>query len=299
MPKSNGFVGEALLQIASCLLNYALQACYARNRRAIMSYKILLLCIFFFPLAAAQDLQQFVTDFYKKWAIQEPINIEYSVKFSPQGINSDRYVVQIPQSYLDVTNNKQLDDLVAFIPSLNIQQQMKNDLKQHDVGALLYAVEGAGDTRRYKTYFDFGKEQGTIHSYEWRGNDAQFTPRDYVLYPRYKGLLETMLSRIQLLGFRALRPFLDESATMWKKGGTHNTLCFKFKPDIKVSDVKKYITELVRSIANKSGAIKRQTFELIMSSIKQYPISWISISPGEITIYYRKEPWSYYRSKKS
>ncbi len=308
------------------------------------------------PLAAQVDLQQFVTDFYKKWHISHPINIEYSVKFSAKGIQTDRYAIQIPKPYIDITNQSQIDDLLAFIPQKEIRQKLRDNFKNCEIGALLYAYEANAEPaqNRYKTYFDFGKVAGNINSYEWyetpcadtlnTKNDLKrahpesstssdlkafdthmtvegftpeaprriegskrdnvlcqtshdrprFTHRSYVSFPRYRGFLERLLSERQLAAFKAMRPMLEEGETMKKLTPDHNSLCFKFKPGIKIAEAKKYITELVRGLANKVGVIDRKKFESILASIKEYTISWLTIGPEEITVYYRKQPWVYW-----
>lgn len=247
------------------------------------------------PFMACLDMQHHVDAFYKKWHIDYPCNKEYSVKFSAKGINSDRYVIQIPKPYVDIANEEMLRDLVSIIPDKELRQKMCRNFKSCEEGALLYAFEGnvAPSQYRYKTYFDFGKKRGTIDSYEWQENGSP-TQRHYVSFPRYRGFLETLLSEKQMMAFKAMRPLLDESGTMKKIGPQHELLCLKFKAGIKVADAKKYITELVAGLANQSkGALNRKNFDTIMASISSYDISWLSIGPDEIILYYRKQPWLY------
>lgn len=117
---------------------------------------------------------------------------------------------------------------------------------------------------------------------------AEADTRPIASCTKCKRVLENMLSSSQIQAFKALRVFLDESATVLRHSPEQKTLSFTCKPGVKVAETKKYITGLVRSIANKSGTIPRPAFEATMAGLKQCDLSGLDISSGEITLHYHK-----------
>jgi len=238
------------------------------------------------------NLYNFIQDFFKKYDITYPLNIEFSAKISNQGFNNQRYVISIPKTYLNNSyKTKKLDEITNFIPSEYVKSKIKELISAHNVGSLIYAVDFFKGQNKYKVYFDFPViSQKGITSFEWQEGKPGFVIRDYkpIDSKTFENYLDQVLYNNQRGKFENLRSFLDFNKLLLKEEGDKESLCIKFKQNTLVKDVKKQLRDLAK------GYRDSKKFYLFLDRISDLQISWLHLQRGEIGIYTRLNDWVYY-----
>lgn len=259
--------------------------------RKIPRYACLYLFLIF-TISRTNELQNFITTFFKKWDIQHPLNEEFSIKFGCHEIHPHRYIICIPRSYVDFSSREQIEELFAFIGEKpEVKNRIKKYLLEEADGWIGYAIDFSDPRNlKKKAYFDFGKNSGKgIDSYEWQAGDHRIARRVYTNLAEHETYLPRLLSQHQRAVFNRMKAYLNFEKTLLKQHKDTHSLCFAFKNDVLVSEVKSFLFDLMKGFGNNTREV-----EDIFCQIGDYKITWVYIQKEEVTIYYRKHDWVYH-----
>lgn len=228
-------------------------------------------------------LYNFIKDFYKKWNIQHEMNVEVSLKVSKKLISNKRYLIAIQPRYLNIP--EQIDELVSILSNKDIRDQAKLCLENQE--NLYIGTELINKKRRFKVYYE-DVVNAAAKSFEWEEDaPSKVLKRSYKAVKNYQNYLNKILSKSQLQAFGKIKKFLNlDFLVALKKTPTKESLCFKFKPNVKVEDVKDLIINLTSQINKNSKEIVE-----ILNRIKDVNVYWLVLEKDEVNIYARVIDW--------
>lgn len=239
-------------------------------------------------------LYNFFKDFFVQWKIQIPMNIEVSAKFSTNGINSKRYVIQLQKEFLQKDNPKQIEDMLLLVPNQDIRNALSKYLKDKDnYGAFGYGEDFQNTNQRFKVYYNnlYGRESDfIIDSYEWDQKDkSQILRRIYKDINNFEIYIDEFLTKDKKNSFQDLKKFINFKLILLKKYGNNNqSLELKFKDGLRIMDIKSKLIPFLKSYYDDSEKLNKFLYKNRFAYI-----SWLHLGKNEASIYLRIRKWIY------
>ncbi len=229
------------------------------------------------------DVYNFVRKLFKKWGINKPLEVTGSIKISDKGINNKRYEVLTPFiKYLNL-NEKQINELLSFIPDDTVKETIKNQLI-NETGGLIYAVD-AFNKKKYKTFADLPEKLpnqiNKIVGYEWLEEDKKnIVKRTHTSIKNYKDYIKKYLvCDEQKSTFNELAKFIVLNKNLLRNDKNKESIYFGFKNNVLVKNIKDILLKLTAHFRN------IQNLSSLLDQIGNYRIYWIQLEDNAITIY--------------
>lgn len=234
---------------------------------------------------ASDEVNIFFNNFIFKHKINAQLNSEHSIKFTKNNICLNRYLNSLHTINLNIENKEQIDDLLSFIKIQEIKDEFKEHLKYP--GAIGYAADFSEIKKRYRAYFSFStNSQKGIIAYEWLEGEENYNKRTYHKIDDYNDVLIGIISEDSINVFNKIKNQLSLNKVLLRSSCNKQVLYFIFKKNTSFFLVKDVLFELI-SILNESVDL-----DPIFDNVMDETLSWISIGNEEITLYYRKTPWT-------
>lgn len=217
--------------------------------------------------------------------IRYPPNVEFSIKFSRDGANNKRYVLELPVTVF-AGQKKLLDNLLIFLALPPSVQKFLAYSSVMSAYSIIFALE-FGDKKRQKVYVDYGYGRG-MQSCEWLIDEPEvvsersYVPIDDVL--SVDCYVKNNVSGRRLQAYQRLSLYIGREHSLIKNKNGVKTLCVPFRQEIFVRDVLGYL------VAVAPLACQHLVAPFLASS-DSFIISWLHIARSEIACYTRLYPW--------
>lgn len=229
-----------------------------------------------------------VQQWFTRHAITYPLNLEYSVKITPDALHRARYVIQIPKAYVQdqAWFNDLFDTLQLPAAARSAMDSWMHNDAWKNVGLAVDEHHGL----IYKAYVGYGyhEEPGAtiINSIEFNeqgGNHQRMYKRitthdcfDYI----------ATLPKAQQKAIRPLIAWLHCAQALQKMSSSRQSICIKCKNEARVAIIKPFLRALAATITNNMDDVDR-----VLETAHDCTVSWIHLAPSETSWYFRSQRW--------